>query len=346
MPLDLNKPLWIAHVIDNCDNGTTWTLVLTIHHCIGDGMALSRITTRIMDFRPDVQPGDTTRTEEEYRMEELPEKSITKSKEDCHKSHGAFWSMVGVLSVPWHMLVFLLQPFTQFEDPKTVLRANKPKGTMAMSLATVGEVSELKRIAKSLGTTITALLLSVTAGAIARFCERHDGVWPEQVRAMVPSSNRKYSRQIPEGNSVGVFPLAVPTNVRDRLDRIHHVEAQMNRLRNRWFIVACLASQHLVALLWAVVPINTLRQVYLRRASFVFSSVMASPFKMYLCGCELVQLVGAPPLLDGVESSFAIVSSGGKLCVSLLCDTAVTTSPAEVTSFFASELAEYSVLAK
>src|ERR1700730_5583846 len=57
VPLDVSKPLWHMHVIDNYHDGS---VVLTrVHHCIADGIALVRVMLSLTDASPDARPAAT-----------------------------------------------------------------------------------------------------------------------------------------------------------------------------------------------------------------------------------------------------------------------------------------------
>jgi diacylglycerol O-acyltransferase / wax synthase len=50
-PLDRSKPLWEAHVIDGYEDGMA--LIARMHHCIADGIALTRVLLSLTDGQPD-----------------------------------------------------------------------------------------------------------------------------------------------------------------------------------------------------------------------------------------------------------------------------------------------------
>ena len=50
-PLDRSKPLWEAYVIDGYGDGTA--LIMRMHHCIADGIALARVLLSLTDGQPD-----------------------------------------------------------------------------------------------------------------------------------------------------------------------------------------------------------------------------------------------------------------------------------------------------
>ena len=53
--LDPAKPLWHMHLVDNCtgeDGVTRQALVIRIHHCIADGIALIGVFMSLFDNSP------------------------------------------------------------------------------------------------------------------------------------------------------------------------------------------------------------------------------------------------------------------------------------------------------
>jgi len=54
MPLDPTRPLWQFHLVDNFDGGSA--LILRIHHCYADGIALVRVMMSMTDAAPEGPP--------------------------------------------------------------------------------------------------------------------------------------------------------------------------------------------------------------------------------------------------------------------------------------------------
>ena len=51
-PLDESKPLWQMHLIDNVMGGSA--MALRFHHCLGDGVAMLGVLSRLLDENPDM----------------------------------------------------------------------------------------------------------------------------------------------------------------------------------------------------------------------------------------------------------------------------------------------------
>ena len=50
-PLDFTKPLWQMHLIENVNGGCA--IVMRLHHCIGDGVALVKVLLGMTDKEAD-----------------------------------------------------------------------------------------------------------------------------------------------------------------------------------------------------------------------------------------------------------------------------------------------------
>ena len=50
-PLDRDKPLWSAHLVDGFGDGAA--IVWRIHHCIVDGISLARVLLSLSDHAPE-----------------------------------------------------------------------------------------------------------------------------------------------------------------------------------------------------------------------------------------------------------------------------------------------------
>ena len=65
-PLDFTKPLWQMHVIENFGEGCA--LMVRLHHCIADGIALTSVLLALTDLSPDSpwpEPDDDAAEEED-----------------------------------------------------------------------------------------------------------------------------------------------------------------------------------------------------------------------------------------------------------------------------------------
>ena len=51
MPLPRHKPMWEFHIIDNVDGGSA--LVMRLHHCYADGIALVQVLLSMTDRKVD-----------------------------------------------------------------------------------------------------------------------------------------------------------------------------------------------------------------------------------------------------------------------------------------------------
>ena len=58
-PLDPARPLWQFHLVDNYDGGSA--LIVRIHHCYADGIALVHVMLSMTDASAERPAGDAVR---------------------------------------------------------------------------------------------------------------------------------------------------------------------------------------------------------------------------------------------------------------------------------------------
>ena len=51
MPLDRSRPLWHMYMVDGFGDGAA--MIIRMHHCIADGIALARVMLSLTDSEPD-----------------------------------------------------------------------------------------------------------------------------------------------------------------------------------------------------------------------------------------------------------------------------------------------------
>ena len=59
MPLDRSRPLWHTYMIDGFGDGAA--MIIRMHHCIADGIALARVMLSLTDSKPDAGIGPPER---------------------------------------------------------------------------------------------------------------------------------------------------------------------------------------------------------------------------------------------------------------------------------------------
>ena len=255
-PLNPEKPLWQMHLVDNCrgeDGKLRQALIIRIHHCIADGVALVGVFMSMFDKTVD-EPDHTVPPRAAAAAEENPWeqimlpvtaasiKAIDLSSSVFIKSLAMmtdFDKLPGQISTLGHtagqLAMDAVKLTTMEEDSHTRLKG-KPNGKKHVSWSEPLPLAEVKAISKAFGCSINDVLMASVAGALRAYLRaKGDSIAHDcDVRVMVPVNLRKASRQQKLGNAFGLVPLVLPVGLEDPVARLYEVRHRMNELKGSY----------------------------------------------------------------------------------------------------------------
>ncbi|MBF0224230.1 MAG: wax ester/triacylglycerol synthase family O-acyltransferase [Desulfobacterales bacterium] len=251
MPLDITKPLWQCHLIENVGGGCA--LFFRIHHCIGDGIALIHVLLSMADTKDgapliDAKPPKPKKKNSKSvfsfdgfkgavkKVQTLASKTGDFVKEEIQKakanpSHvGDLVRIGGELGFDVGSLAFklLLKP----SDPKTSF-----KGKLGIrKCAAWGEsmsLEDIKTIGKALGATVNDVLIGTMTGALRYYLQqRNNRVNELDLRVAVPVNIRRPGTEFELGNKFSLIFLSLPVYIQDPILRIREVKRRMDTLKH------------------------------------------------------------------------------------------------------------------
>jgi len=368
--LDADKPLWQMHVVDNCigeDGKVKQAVIVRIHHCIADGIALVGVLLSMFDAvndAPQVDDGDEEVAVAEHEIEDNPWmqllQPITKSTinainlstsvltkylrnlAESNKFLSRFADMVHVTSQLTQDAIKLL---AMLEDSKTRLKG-KPKGTKHVAWSEPLQLAEIKAVGKALGSSINDVLMASVAGAIGAYIRaKGDQISNDtEMRAMVPVNLRKAGQQEKLGNAFGLAPLILPIGIEDPIARLHEVRRRMDELKGGY--------QAMVAMVVLGVLGATPRQMqseiqnyYAKKATAVMSNVPGPQAPLYLAGSQLEQIMFWVPQSGDIGVGVSILSYNGGVQFGIVTDDAIADDPHQIINRFAPEFEKLVLLA-
>ena len=245
-PLDESKPLWQMQLVDNYAGGQA--LVVRIHHCIADGIALIGVLLALTTEHGDHEPDSGTRWHRaggngawDVRLRPLTSaavKAIGTTGDVASKvlrGYGAMLNTQGAFAdaavgyagiaarVAKDAAAIALMP----NDNSTSLKG-KPSGIKVVAWNEPIAVDDVKAVGKALGCSVNDVLLACVAGAIRSYLmgrgEQVDGC---ELRAMVPVNLRDPRHWKDLGNKFGLVPLLLPIGVENPIARVFEVRRRM-----------------------------------------------------------------------------------------------------------------------
>ena len=236
-PLDRDRPLWSAHLIDGFGDGAA--IVWRIHHCVVDGVSLARVLLSLSDTRP--RPASRRRPKQ--HTPPLPAAAgyaapaVLAARKlataIARETRYAFAHPGGILrgriaGVDTRSLAKIARTG---RDTPTVLKGplSVPQRT---SWTTPMSLEDVKQIGRPSGATVNDVALAALAGALRDYLTAR-GSLVEEIRAYMPFNLRPPDEPIPRelGNLFGLVILALPIGVADRRERLACVQQRMSEIK-------------------------------------------------------------------------------------------------------------------
>lgn len=353
-PLDPTKPLWQFHLIDNYDGGSA--LVMRIHHCYADGIALRNVFLSLTDAscEPGAAPGAATADGKPGLspgraldfLGHLPIPGAALIRTAVTGSAGLLGRIVDMALHPDHAndmarhavgaAAELIRIAALADDPPTLFKG----GLGTRKLAAWSEplpLAEVRTVARALGCTINDILMAAAAGALGRYLrdrgEDTDGV---SIRASVPVNLRDAGHDVELGNQFGLVFLDLPVGIRDPLERVDAVHQSMSGLKGSYQPVLMLGLMATLGLLGEPAE-NVAIDLLSKKATLVASNVPGPPAQLYMGGCRIVQLMFWVPQSGDIGLGISILSYNGQVQFGLITDSKRVADPATIASGFGVE---------
>ncbi len=377
-PLDRRHPLWQFHLIEDYTgaNGVRGSaMILRIHHCIADGIALISVIMAMVDggAPPPERCGPQAPDEADdapFGSQAWVANSLLKPfTQATVKALGAVGDgavrSLDLLSHPGSVLeqrlsqglkgsldmarmtvrtltdgaALVLMP----DDSPTRLKG-KSGGIKKVAWCQPIPLDEVKAVGKALHCSVNDVLLSCVAGAIGRYLKSHgDEVAGQEIRAMVPVNLRPPETAPKLGNHFGLAPLVLPIGIDNPVERLFEVRRRMAALKGSYQPVLAFGLLALAGLL--VKPAQDMMlNVFSKKTTAVMTNVPGPREKLKFCGATLEQSMFWVPQSGDVGLGVSILSYGGGVQFGVITDTALCPEPQRIIDEFVPEFSRLSLV--
>ena len=351
-PLDFSKPLWQFHLLENYGEGSV--VLLRIHHCIGDGVALVHVMLSSTDPVPDAPwptapaPPHPHVTHARDRITSLVDGVNSVMKKTRKVTDRLLHEGVESVLHPSHLLELaqdlsegasiltklLLKP----SDPDTILKGRLGTSKRAAWSAPIS-LDEVKAVGKANHATVNDILVAVVAGAIRRYLEdRGESIQGIEINAMVPVNLRPPGEADLLGNRFGLIYLALPVGTADAGERLMAVKEQMDELKAspEPFVV----FQILAALGVAPKEIADLMvDMFGKKSTAVLTNVIGPKTPIWFAGGRVRTAMFWVPQSGRMGIGVSIFSYAGEVVLGVGSDARLVPDPEAITEAFAEEFA-------
>ena len=358
-PLDAQRPLWQYHLVEHYEGGSA--LILRIHHCIADGVALVAVMQSMVDGG--VLPARSPRRSHGHGLLDQAEgvldawvfapvgrlsslaldaanAGVKTSLAFAHAprstvEHGlrnlwssTKWALHGVSDAA----AMALMP----DDSATRLKG-QPSGIKQIAWCKPIALAKVKALSKTLGCSVNDVLLSCAAGSIAHYLQScGDDVKGLELRAMVPVNLRPIEQAYQLGNQFGLAPLLLPIGIRSPVARVLEVRRRMSELKGS---MQPLMTFGLLAVAGALTqPVqDALLAIFSRKTTAVMTNVIGPKEKMRFLGATVEQSLFWVPQSGTVGVGVSILSYGGGVQFGVITDVALCPNPQAIIDQFEPE---------
>jgi len=324
-PLDRSRPLWQIHIVENYAGGTA--IILRIHHCIADGIALVRLLFSLTDEEPEQTPVQRKREKRAPRQggktflgaaENLIDRGremIVNPDRLAELVQGGF----GAAGVLGRLIQRPADPKTAFKGRVTITK----KAAWSKPIP----LEEVKTIGKTFGYTINDVLMTVAAGAMRSYLlGRGDHIEGEDVHAVVPVNIRPAEEMDKLGNRFGLVFVALPVGMAEPLDRLKTVHKRMERLKKSPEAGVVFSVLQLLGL--AKPELLALGVDYFgSKATLVLTNVPGPRKHLFMAGSRIRNMLFWVPQSAHMGLGISIFSYAGEVRIGVAADAALVPNP-------------------
>lgn len=357
-PLDRRRPLWQMHLVEDYEGGSA--LIIRIHHCIADGIALIAVTLSLVDggAPPPLPSRDSDIDDAEAWLADRlvkplaglvikgvgavrggaarslallldPQKGVQGSMGLAHSAYQLVSDAAALLLMP--------------DDSPTRLKG-KPGHTKRVAWCPPLPLDEVKAIGKALNCSVNDVLLSCVAGAIGQYLRTQgDDVTGVEIRAMIPVNLRPMEHAHKLGNHFGLAPLVLPVGIANPVERVYEVRRRMNALKGSTQPLLAFAVLALAGLL--VKPAqDAIMGLFGSKTTAVMTNVPGPRDRLQFLGATLEQVMFWVPQSGDIGLGVSVLSYGGSVQFGVMTDTLLCPDPQDIIDQFEPEFAKLSLV--
>lgn len=300
-PLDMDKPLWEAHIIEGLADDR-FAFYFKAHHCAVDGMGAMNLIRSWLTTDPAAVPGseDVPADDADYNLASVF--AVTTAKravEGVSATSEIAAKLVSMMrGANSQVRAALRTPRTPFNTRITRHRR------IALQVL---ELPRLKVVAQATGTTVNDVILTALGGAVRRYLLEQDALPDSSVTVSVPVG---IEREVDTLNAATGFVAPLGTAIERPLERLLSIAAATARGKSELLAMSPNALQHytLAGLIPLAVGQKTgALQVIPPLFNFTVSNVVLSKDPLYLGGAELDLIVPVSFLCDGYGLNVTLV---------------------------------------
>jgi len=349
--LDPAHPRWQFQLVDNLDGGSA--VIMRIHHCYADGIALVRVMLSMTDASAHGPPAMPFEPPARRRApaDDDPVAQLMQPFAgvlDAARKIGGTLVEKGVelwtdpskaieLANQGSAITAEIAKLTLMEQDSPTRFKGKPGAAKRVAWADPIPLDEVKTIGRALGASVNDVLLSSVAGALGHYLrDKGDATDGVVMRALVPVNLRPIEKAYKLGNQFGLVFLDLPIGIRNPVERLYAVRDNMVALKGSYQPVLALG---ILAAMGAGPRMlqETLLSILARNATAVMTNVPGPQQPLWFGGARIDSLMFWVPQSGDIGMGVSILSYDGKVQFGLIADKGLCPDPGRVIERFGRE---------
>jgi WS/DGAT/MGAT family acyltransferase len=347
-PLDFKIPLWHLTLLRGAPEGTV--VLIRIHHCIADGIALVGVLLSMTGKSPEESLAITPAKVKNYPQLSssgyLFRRATTALDTAVRTTNWVFQRSLDALSKPERIIDLarfgtegslsaariLLKP----SDPETIFKGplNEKKVAAWSDPISLEKVKEIRQVTAS---TVNDVLLAALSGALNRYLKgKHEQTQSLEISAAVPVNLRRPQDAGKLGNQFGLVFLTLPVGIDDPLDRVFEVKRRMDEIKNSPDAIVALGMLKSVGLAPAEVQ-KTIVNVLGTKITAVMTNVPGPLEPLFLAGHQINSMMFWVPCSGRAGMGISILSYAGEVRLGVATDFGLIPDPDQIIHGFYEE---------
>ncbi len=333
-PLDLAKPLWAFHLVENYAGGGA--LIVRLHHCLADGIVLLRVLLSLTDEEADAPTNGRAASEDAPAFRQIGRPDRRDGRAALKQiARGA--GLAGLAGLAGRCLGAVGRLLLRAPDPPTASKGPLGVEKRAAWSAPV-PLADVKAAGGAAGGTVNDLLLTAMTGALRRYLIGRGEPLARglNVRAAVPVNLRPPEAPLAMGNRFGLVFLSLPVGLADPEARLRELKRRMDAMKRSVEAVVVLG---LLELIGSVPPVVQRRIVdfLAKKVTAVATNVPGPRRPRNLAGARLRRIVPWVPQAGRVGLGLSIFSYDGEVTVGIVSDAGLVPRPDRLVAAFHEE---------
>jgi len=374
LPMDMRRPLWDFRLIEHFEGGSA--LLVRIHHCIADGLALIAVIQSLVDGgreppqrKAHAKVGLSWAAAEDWMSHTLIEPLTLATVKALEAAGDGAEQALKAIGDPRKLLENLLEKGVSKglsgsadvarlayqvmrdgaalalmpDDSPTRLKGT-PGTAKRVAWCQPIPLDDVRAVSKALHCSINDVLLACVAGAIGQYLRAQgDAVGGKEIRVMVPVNLRPMSEAHKLGNQFGLAPVVLPIGLDNPVARVFEVRRRMGELKGSLQPVLAFALLAVAGVLIKPAQ-DAMLSLFSKKTTAVMTNVPGPREKLSFCGATLEQALFWVPQSGTVGLGVSILSYGGGVQFGIISDTTLCPDPQAIIDQFAPEFERLSWL--